>query len=229
MSAWYRVAEQEMSDTIAQGRQIRPAPDVVRARLLARARAAVVAEAGRPAGVCLPTSTDRGRLWSAAVAGALLAVTAASTAATLYARATSTAPREVPADRNSAKVSTRALDSRADVDIPIPPIALVSGPRHSHRPISPQESYAAELKLLERAQSYYVSRDLLGALVLVSEHASRFPRGRLAEEREALRVSILSEADRADEARRALGAFARRFPHSPFLPRLQDAARDAED
>jgi outer membrane protein assembly factor BamD (BamD/ComL family) len=99
----------------------------------------------------------------------------------------------------------------------------------AHRPITPQESYAAELQLLQRAQSEYASQDFDNALVLVAEHGRRFPNGRLAEEREALRVRSLARAGRGDEARRALAAFANRFPHSVFLPRLQEAARSAED
>ena len=71
---------------------------------------------------------------------------------------------------------------------------MVSGPKlqRPHRSLSPQESYAAELNLLQRAQSEYASHDFADALVLVTEHARRFPDGRLAEEREALRVRSLA-------------------------------------
>ncbi|HVV52381.1 MAG TPA: hypothetical protein VHO06_22130, partial [Polyangia bacterium] len=111
------------------------------------------------------------------------------------------------------------------------PAAPVSSARtlRPHRSITPQESYAAELELLQRAQSEYASRDFADALVLVAEHGRRFPNGRLAEEREALRVRSLARAGRGDEARRALAAFARRFPRSVLLSRLQEAARAAED
>jgi hypothetical protein len=60
-------------------------------------------------------------------------------------------------------------------------------------------------------------------LVLVAEHARQFPNGRLAEEREALRIRSLASARRADEAVRAFAAFAARFPQSALLPRLQEA------
>ena len=98
-----------------------------------------------------------------------------------------------------------------------------------HRLIPPQESYAAELRLLQRAQSEYASYDFVDALVLLAEHRHRFPNGRLAEEREALRVESLVRAGRDDEARRALATFADRFPHSAFLPRLQSAVRSTEE
>ena len=107
---------------------------------------------------------------------------------------------------------------------------VVSRPKlqRPHRPLSPQESYAAELYLLQRAQSDYASQDFPDALVLVAEHARQFPNGRLAEEREALRVRSLAGAGRGDQARRALGAFAKRFPRSVLLPRLREQARAAE-
>jgi TolA-binding protein len=91
-----------------------------------------------------------------------------------------------------------------------------------------RESYAAELRLLQRAQAAYAERDLAGALALAAEHGRRFPNGRLAEEREALRVRSLAAAGRGTDARRAVAAFARRFPHSVLLPRLQETSAMAE-
>jgi TolA-binding protein len=101
--------------------------------------------------------------------------------------------------------------------------------KQPRRSITPQESYAAELQLLQRAQSEYASHDFANALAVLAEHGRRFPKGRLAEEREALRVRALAHAGRGDEARRALASFANRFPHSAFLPRLQAAAQSAEE
>jgi hypothetical protein len=89
------------------------------------------------------------------------------------------------------------------------------------RPIAATESYAPELALLRRAQTEYASHEFADALILVAEHARRFPNGRLAEEREALRVRSLAGAGHGDEARRAFAAFAKRFPRSALLPRLQ--------
>jgi hypothetical protein len=94
--------------------------------------------------------------------------------------------------------------------------------------VTAQESYAAELDLLKRAQAAYAERDFADALVLVAKHAQRFPKGRLAEEREALRVRSLAGAGRRVEARRAAAAFADRFPRSVLMPRLQEALEVAE-
>jgi hypothetical protein len=108
--------------------------------------------------------------------------------------------------------------------------APISIPRAQRqvRSLTPRESYAAELGLLQRAQAAYARRDLSGALALAAEHSRRFPDGRLAEEREALRVRSLAASGRGADARRAVAAFARRFPHSVLLPRLQQTSATAE-
>jgi hypothetical protein len=203
---------------------------VVRARLLARARLAV-ARSAPAARVAMPEVAPawRGRRLAFAAAALLLFSTAGATAA-LYVRANrpveivpmahrAPEPRPVVAPARHLRV--------AEAD---PAPQVVSRPKlpHAHRPLTPQESYASELYLLQRAQSDYASQDFPDALVLVAEHARRFPTGRLAEEREALRVRSLAGAGRGDQARRALAAFAKRFPRSVLLPRLREQARAAE-
>jgi hypothetical protein len=104
----------------------------------------------------------------------------------------------------------------------------VAGLKRALRWATARESYAAELRLLQRAQAAYSERDLAGALALAGEHRRRFPNGRLAEEREALRVRSLAASGRGADARRAVAAFARCFPHSVLLPRLQETSAMAE-
>jgi hypothetical protein len=238
------VAEEEVQAVIERGRHIRPAPDVVRARLLARARVAV-ARSAPATRVALPETAPawRGRRLAFAVAALLLFTTAGATAA-LYVharrsveRATRSVQRAtrsvqiVPTARRSPETTSVVASASelpaAETD---PAPQLVSRPKlqRPHRPLSPQESYAAELYLLQRAQSDYASHDFPDALVLVAEHARQFPNGRLAEEREALRVRSLAGAGRGDQARRALAAFATRFPRSVLLPRLREQTRAAE-
>jgi hypothetical protein len=62
----------------------------------------------------------------------------------------------------------------------------------------------------------------------LAEHGRRFPNGRLAEEREALRVRALNSSGQSESARRAARAFAARFPHSVLLSRTM-ATVDAGD
>jgi hypothetical protein len=125
-----------------------------------------------------------------------------------------TAPRHAPAPP-------------AVVHEPAPLPKTIERRRPAHG-ATPQESYAVELGLLRRAQVAYASSDFSSALVLVAEHARRFPTGRLAEEREALRVRSLVGSGRLDDARRAVAGFAARFPRSVLLSRLQEATRATE-
>jgi hypothetical protein len=221
--------EQEVEAVMEQGRQIRPAPDVVRARLLARARAAFAASAASPAAIpAISTPTAwRGRRIAVAASLLLVFVAAAATAA-FHGRVTR-APEIAPAPpRFSDLPAVRALARGLPPEQPTQP-APITGTKRPHRSITPQESYTAELQLLQRAQSEYASHDFGNALMLLAEHGRRFPKGRLAEEREALRVRSLARAGRDDEARRALASFVNRFPHSAFLPRLRAAAGSADE
>lgn len=219
--------DQEVEAVIEQGRQIRQTPDVVRARLLARARAAVAASRAASTPIPVLTAGWHGRRLAVA-AGALLAFGAAGAAAAVYSHVTR-APEIAPMPARVPDAPATRAGSPGPATAGRPELVPSKRIARPHRPITPQESYAAELQLLQRAQSEYASQDFDNALVLVAEHGRRFPNGRLAEEREALRVRSLARAGRGDEARRALAAFANRFPHSVFLPRLQEAARSAED
>ncbi len=71
-----------------------------------------------------------------------------------------------------------------------------------------------ELECLQRALEAFAVQDFDTALATLLEHARRFPRGWLTEEREALRVRSLAGAGRTDEARTAAADFGARFPHS---------------
>ncbi len=87
-------------------------------------------------------------------------------------------------------------------------------------------SSTIELALIQRAQQAYADGNLPAALDLLARHGHRFPNGRFAEEREALRVRSLARCGRQTEARRALQAFADRFPNSVLLPHLREALAD---
>jgi hypothetical protein len=98
--------------------------------------------------------------------------------------------------------------------------AASSAPRQEAGP----ESYRVELELMRSAHTAYAAHDFTNALLLVGEHARRFPAGLLTEEREALRVRGLVGAGRLSEARRSAAAFATRFPRSVLLKRIQAEA-----
>ena len=86
-----------------------------------------------------------------------------------------------------------------------------------------------ELELISRAQLALASEEFGSALTALAAHARRYPRGWLAEEREALRVQALASAGRTSESLRAAAAFGKRFPRSVLLQRLRLAGTPAAD
>jgi len=94
--------------------------------------------------------------------------------------------------------------------------------RPSAPPPAASERWAAERELIASARGAIASGDTAGALAALARHPREFPHGRLAEEREALRVLALARAGRTDEARAAADRFVSRWPRS-----IQRAVVDA--
>lgn len=214
-------SQSELEALLRQARVIRPVPSAVRARVLARARSTVGATATVLPQLAFTPSPRRG-LAFALVGAAAFAVGVAAAVVALRDRSPhiqgALAPA-LPHTANSALPPPEPPSVEPTV-APATPTAPTSV-EHSPHPARalPQESYAAELHLLHRAQGAYASGDFTAALVVLAEHARRFPNGRLAEEREALRVRSLSGSGRIREAHSAAEAFAARFPRSVLLPR----------
>lgn len=203
---------------LENGRLIPPVPAAVRARSLARARAQVsfVATA-MPLGAPV-VARRRGLSFALAASALLLAVAAVAEVAW---RSHLLQLSSTPTTRPQSGVPPR-ITAPTPVEIaPAPPTSPKAEPTGRRSPPT-QTSYAAELALLQRAQAAYARTDATAALALLAEHRRRFPDGRLAEEREGLRVRALASAGRREEARRAAAAFAKRFPRSVLLPSLTE-------
>jgi len=84
------------------------------------------------------------------------------------------------------------------------------------------EAYSMELQVLQPARLAVARQDFTSALNTIAEHQRQFPSGRLAEEREALRVKALLGLGRLAEARRAGAAFHTHFPRSVMLGRIDE-------
>jgi hypothetical protein len=209
---------------LERGRIIRRAPEVVRARAMARARATVAAAAAVPAPPIPKHARGVGMAVAASVALVLGATGAAAALRGWIPHRSQPTPPSIASAIPPVRVSAPALPARPAV---APEVTSIAKPHRPVRLVTAQESYAAELELLHRAQAAYTRRDFSNALVLLAEHGRGFPNGRLAEQREALRVRSLVGSDRAEEARQAVAAFARRFPRSVLLRRLQETARTA--
>jgi len=205
-------------------------PAAVRARALDRARMAAATSNQLPL-ESFPTSPARSPLARLAPALPIAVAIAAAGAFAMWRTQPSHAPAE-PTQASSAHVITAvepASPLAAASASAVAPEAPKVEPVRSNHPATIQESYAAELSLLRRAQSAFAAGNFANTLTLAAEHARRFPNGRLAEEREALRVRSLARSGRAEEARRAAAAFATRFPRSVLLPRIQKIGGIAKD
>jgi len=84
------------------------------------------------------------------------------------------------------------------------------------------ETYTKELQVLQPARQAVTRGDFTTALSAIGEHQSQFPSGKLAEEREALRIKALLGLGRIGEAQRSGATFRARFPHSALLKRIDE-------
>ncbi|MCC6621276.1 MAG: hypothetical protein IT385_08475 [Deltaproteobacteria bacterium] len=89
----------------------------------------------------------------------------------------------------------------AELEPPAPPARDAASPEHERR-------------VLERAQAAVALGDFAAALAATREHARRWPRGALTEEREVLRVRALVGQGDVEAARAAATSFRARFPRS---------------
>ena len=100
-----------------------------------------------------------------------------------------------------------------------PPSASASAPP-SVKTAAPSESGAeGEVRLLERAQDALRSSPS-DALALADEHARKYPRGMLAQEREVIAIEALAKLGRTKDLTARANAFKARFPGSSHVRRV---------
>lgn len=133
-------------------------------------------------------------------------------------------PMSVPAMTSTSAVGEPVPSARVVVD---DAAATVTATASASVPAPPRSSLAAERELLDRARSRLAAGEPQDALGALEQHAKRFPRGQLSEEREAMWVNVLALVGRADDARAKGEAFARRFPNSLMGSSVQAAMRAA--
>lgn len=113
---------------------------------------------------------------------------------------------------------------------PSPPSASASaGPMAPSHTRAPATDVEAEVLLIAGAHSALQADDPAGALILLDEHARRFPAGALGEERDACRVASLCALGRNAEARAAAARFLGAFPNSPHAARVRASCGAAEE
>jgi hypothetical protein len=215
----------------------RRVPSEIRTRSLARARASLGARPAisfpvspHEAPLLAPVASGNRRLRIALAASVAVACIAVGAVAALRA-GRAPAPRaislESPPRGPNIPVTSAGSPARETTTADTKP-RPAANPPHPARTGAKADPFTAELELLQRAHSAYTRREFSIALALVTEHARRFPRGRLAEQREALRVRSLLRSGHADEAHRAAAAFAVRFPRSVLLSRVEGSPESSE-
>jgi hypothetical protein len=110
---------------------------------------------------------------------------------------------ELPRDdeRSSKPRARRAL--RDDAATPPSEVEAVPAPE----PAKPIDTLAEETRVLGRARDALSASRPNDALAILDEYKRKFPSGRLAPERAALRVIALCDAGRSDEGSKAADAF----------------------
>jgi hypothetical protein len=201
-------------------------PQVVRARLLARADAVPLEFPGEP-----PLRVDaqprvRWKLITAAASVALVAGVAA--AFQMMRTSVSSEPNRAessPADRPAPVAPPKALEPEigkpAALATPAS-AAATSGPTRRASAAGKPDDGLGELELLSRARSADVRGDYSHVLTILAEHQRIHPDGRLSEEREVLRVEALVGLGRASEARRVAARFRERFPRSVLAGKVDE-------
>jgi hypothetical protein len=216
MSELRPLVPHELRALLAHEREIEALPETTRARMLARARASLVAGVARPVRRPARASVFR---WAAAAA--IVCVAGVAAGAVAYEVRARFAPQPAPAPAPAPRVVRAPVPVRDGLSAT--PAEVTRSVRPTARPSASSVSDAAraELALMGQARAAVARGDYAGALAPIAEHARRFRDGRLAEEREALRVKTLVGLGRVEEAQRAASAFQVRFPRSVLSPAVR--------
>jgi hypothetical protein len=90
---------------------------------------------------------------------------------------------------------------------------------------TPGDQLARERTILDLARGALEREDGAAVLQATEQHEQRYPKGVLAQEREAMAVRALVMLGRGDEARARVARFRASFPDSVLLPALGSAVR----
>jgi hypothetical protein len=120
--------------------------------------------------------------------------------------------------------STSPVPSQAPPAVPVVSAeALPQVAPASARPsavLAPASDLAEEQSLVDRARAALARGRAADAVAATDEHARRFPRGRLAEEREVIGIQALLASGNRSAAEARADRFRKTFPKSVFLPSL---------
>ncbi|HVY32221.1 MAG TPA: hypothetical protein VHB79_37045 [Polyangiaceae bacterium] len=103
---------------------------------------------------------------------------------------------------------------------PRPEKPSLPAPSRSPAP-SAEPTVDEEVKLINSAQAALRAGDAKHALELLSQHAARFPAGKLATLQQVTHMMALCQAGKAEQARQEAADFVATKPSSPFVERVK--------
>lgn len=232
----------DLAGWLAPAKELRGPPADVRARMESRLLAALPNGPGGggsgarpepPASAAPATRMPQIPAWIAAAtfvlgvgvgAGALASSPRATTTTPTESAETKTPPRpsaapSVGSAGTSAAPSETSPTLRPE-DLPAAATGALASPKPAATtPRGPASGdLSAERAVLDVARTALGRGDPAHALASTDEHARRFPRGALSEEREAIAVQALAQSGRAEEARSRALRFKKDHPESILLP-----------
>ena len=232
----------ELESLLAHKRGVRPANSDLRRRALARANRSVAETASAGRRVLQLPLRDRHRWFfliaaTAAAGTALVATVRSPKGPAPTGSAHRAALEAAPPTSMPATPPPRPIGAPVVPDEPTQAVSPSSVPQNPHPPgasasqeasvgaVSRESAYDIELRLLGPAHDAVARHDFGGALSSLDEHRRRFATGKLAEERDALRIRAMVGLGQHDQARRAASAFRGDYPNSVLLPLVERVLR----
>jgi hypothetical protein len=211
-------APDDVRKLLGAGRRSLPLPNTVQQRSARRVAALAAVPIGFAALV-----TSSGTVFAAA-AGMSLGIAVAVGGPALLEKA----PVEASPPVAAPSIAPRAPVTRTRETAPVPTLPPATKPAPAAvGSRSVPDSLAQETELLERSRAMLGSNPS-GALALVEQHSKRFPRGKLAIERQLLEVDGLQRSGRAAEARARIAVLQQKLEGTIYEPRLKQLAAQSQ-
>jgi hypothetical protein len=140
--------------------------------------------------------------------------------------ASTTRPAPAPAVVENSVVENSVVEAPAPTPAPEPRAAVSPRPSRAslpHAQAAAPSTVKEELELLRAAEERFHAGAPAQALALLDDHARRFPRGVLSEERRASRILALCQLGQVAVATSEADSFVAEHPASPFVERVRRA------
>jgi TolA-binding protein len=222
---------------LTEERQRSAEDEALKRRVLERASEALASD--RPSGVALrravPSGPGRRAPRAALLVAAAVAVAGlAAAGAGMYGLSEPADSREgvvaplvapqAPREKPIAPPLRAGITPEPQADTPAREAPHAAPPAKGAQAASVQQ-YAVELGVLDPARRSIARGDYAGAMGAIARHQREYPRGQLAEEREALRVRALWGMGQKASAESAAASFRQRYPRSMLLSWMKEPAR----